>query len=1399
MAFKVAFDVDSANSSIKTVQENLTSVATKANKLSKDLESIASSMQKVVPPAMAVKSAADKANKSLDQQSKNLKDIEATKKAAAEKNLRLEKARAESALRITAWGIKNRLSLLARAERRISDAVVAAEKETTARVLAETKSREDRRLAVQIAARKREARMKSGAGFFKLSKEENKINSGYYVGLERKARKAAEAQRSLASSSKRVSTAFAKEHEEALKMNAAYDKKKKKAAELKAKQDELSVSTLRAAKSSAAFRAAMNALGTHMGIFTGKTVLVAAAVYSTISAFKSMVSTGIAYTDQMARALPIMGATASQSAMLEKEVRRLGETTIFTSTEVAGGLTALAMAGLSASQALDALAPALQLASIGQVDMYQSADFLTNVMNGFRLTAQDIPDIVDDLATSVTSSNATITQMAGALSYVAPIATAAGASIEEVTAILEVFHNAGIKGSRAGTSLRRAYSNLMKPSADAAKVFDRLGISTKDANGYMLEMTNIMKQLADKGAVASDIIDIFGVRASPAMTALLQDLKGVSSEFEIFRANLEANEGSAEALQKKMENTFGGDIKKLISALAEKSNELFKNLTDGFRSVTQEATEFIKSISKETIKDIADSLRSIGSVLKFIAGFAAAAAKIYLTIKAFKLLGNTLIFVNAQYVRLKASTIAAEASAAGMALTTALLGKNLTAAATSATVFGTALKVAVPWLGLIATAVGVAWAAYDHYADSTENAKDKVKELTEAEKERARLKENAQNSAKQIIKFVDNGGKAAKSPAEQRLIKEKVAAKLHIKEVEQTTTELTNAYLKRGVFTKEALTTYEAQLEVNAQRLKDAYKNLEDIEKEYATFLKTGHDKQGLKNIAEFQKAFAAISDKGYTAKITNEFSSLSNTLSELKFEEKLGSITDEQGYLARIQAIDSSHKALTGYLKEQIKSTEISLEEAKTNETKLELEEKRVKLVDALTNAENRYNKNRIKAKDDFLGGNRLAELVANANKQIQLKKEELELVRKGSKDKDDAFARELEGTADVLQAKIESQKVQGTLSKSEYDRITLVIEKLREKASAHREVTAAILAEEKAQNDRKKLQADFNSGKGFSKEDKAQREYDLRIAQLDAYVTLHEGMKKTDDWYVNAKLEADQKLIESQHEVAFSLSDSMSKAVGDNVAKVALLDQTWEESSRNIRRAIVGGIVGALVQYAVKETSNFLLHKLFQKKKEKDINKLSQLTIQKNTAELASTAAVTAAKVAGDKTVTTSATTSASTQVGASNSVTQAKMMEGIANQASGDPYSAFGRIAAMTAIMAGIQALVSGIMSGISGTREIGGPVTAGQSYLVGERGAEIFTPTTSGAITSNADVKRSLNSGSSVGENHYYAGDTVNIEIKALDSQDVRRALAKESDFLSALRDKDDRRRARVTRR
>ncbi len=68
-------------------------------------------------------------------------------------------------------------------------------------------------------------------------------------------------------------------------------------------------------------------------------------------------------------------------------------------------------------------------------------------------------------------------------------------------------------------------------------------------------------------------------------------------------------------------------------------------------------------------------------------------------------------------------------------------------------------------------------------------------------------------------------------------------------------------------------------------------------------------------------------------------------------------------------------------------------------------------------------------------------------------------------------------------------------------------------------------------------------------------------------------------------------------------------------------------------------------------------------------------------------------------------------------------------------------FDRVAIKDFIAKPIEGVVADVASSlfnVSGGRAVGGPVTPGSTYLVGEQGPELFTPSENGAITSNANL-------------------------------------------------------------
>ena len=103
--------------------------------------------------------------------------------------------------------------------------------------------------------------------------------------------------------------------------------------------------------------------------------------------------------------------------------------------------------------------------------------------------------------------------------------------------------------------------------------------------------------------------------------------------------------------------------------------------------------------------------------------------------------------------------------------------------------------------------------------------------------------------------------------------------------------------------------------------------------------------------------------------------------------------------------------------------------------------------------------------------------------------------------------------------------------------------------------------------------------------------------------------------------------------------------------------------------------------------------------------------------------------------------------------------------------------------------IRAALSGIFGAASGGggflgslfggfRQEGGPVAAGQAYVVGEAGPELFVPNANGAIISNENANRG-------------GGDTININISAVDAPSFQALLARESEFVTAVVDRGNR--------
>ena len=273
------------------------------------------------------------------------------------------------------------------------------------------------------------------------------------------------------------------------------------------------------------------------------------------------------FDDEMRMVRAVTGATEAEFGRLTETAERLGRETSFTAREVAQGMTAMGRMGFKADE-IDAATPAvLNLARATGTDLGEAAEIAANNMRVFGIASSDMARAADILTATANGSAQTLTDLSEGLKMAGPQAAAAGEDIRNVAASLGVLANMGIKGSLAGTALRKAYSQFANTKVQAKLAeFD---ISTVDKNGNLRAMPDIMADIAKamatmpsarKLAFAEEIFDLRGALAG------LQ-LGGNIDQLNSFIDMLHNCGGTAKGTAEEMDKGVGGALRRLQSAL----------------------------------------------------------------------------------------------------------------------------------------------------------------------------------------------------------------------------------------------------------------------------------------------------------------------------------------------------------------------------------------------------------------------------------------------------------------------------------------------------------------------------------------------------------------------------------------------------------------------------------------------------------------------------------------------------------------------------------------------------------------------------------------------------------------------------------------------------------------
>ena len=355
---------------------------------------------------------------------------------------------------------------------------------------------------------------------------------------------------------------------------------------------------------------------------------------------KSAFDTFSQFENGMMKVNTVTGATAEEFKMLTGEAKRLGATTQFTASQVAELQLILGRKGFDPEAIKGMQQSILDLALATGEDLSLAAEVVSKSINAFGLETEESARIANTLASAAANSSVELSTFATAFGHAGASAKAVGVDIEELSAMMGVLMDNGIKASKAGTGLRKVFMKLNEEGIPFGSTLEHLSSGTMSL---------------------SEAQDLVGTTAANQLLILSENrdkLAELTDEYDNNTTRLnemaDAMSKTTVAKVKKMQSAIEGLNLELGALLADRIMPLINFLTNlanrfsGLDDTTQNLIITIGTIAG-AIGPLALIIGGLGGAL--VAGlvamgnFVAAAAPVVLVVGAIVIIVDKLIQV----------------------------------------------------------------------------------------------------------------------------------------------------------------------------------------------------------------------------------------------------------------------------------------------------------------------------------------------------------------------------------------------------------------------------------------------------------------------------------------------------------------------------------------------------------------------------------------------------------------------------------------------------------------------------------------------------------------------------------------------------------------------------------
>jgi len=307
------------------------------------------------------------------------------------------------------------------------------------------------------------------------------------------------------------------------------------------------------------------------------------------------------FEDGMMKVRAVTSASVGDFKMLTDEAKRLGATTQYTAQQVADLQLVLGRKGFDPTQIKGMEQAILDLALATGEDLSLAADVVSSSINAFGKDASDAASVANTLASAAANSSIQLSTFSTAFGHAGASASAVGVDIEELSAMMGVLMDNGIKASKAGTGLRTAFSKLNEEGVPFKETLDKLSSGQMTLND------------------ATKLVGRTGANQLLILSKNRDKVKELTNEYK-------TNTGELARMAKLMGSTAKAKVALMGSAIEGMKIEvgalLYEAITPIIKGITDLATKFtdLSVKAKQNIIIFGGIIAAIGPVLLIVAG-----------------------------------------------------------------------------------------------------------------------------------------------------------------------------------------------------------------------------------------------------------------------------------------------------------------------------------------------------------------------------------------------------------------------------------------------------------------------------------------------------------------------------------------------------------------------------------------------------------------------------------------------------------------------------------------------------------------------------------------------------------------------------------------------------------